>query len=192
MKKIVLVSSTFRKRGNSEILADEFEKGALEGGNQVKRINLRDIELKFCIGCLSCLKTGKCVQKDSVNALLEDVAQADILVFATPVYYYEMSGQMKTFLDRLNPLYGRDNAFKEVYLIATSAEDDKHAMDGAIKGLQGWIDCFDGVRLKKVIYGTGLEKTGEAQGSKAAKEAYEVGKSIKFNQEKSKRRKTIC
>ena len=183
MKKIVLVSSTFRKRGNSEILADEFEKGALEGGNQVKRINLRDIELKFCIGCLSCLKTGKCVQKDSVNALLE---------YATPVYYYEMSGQMKTFLDRLNPLYGRDNAFKEVYLIATSAEDDKHAMDGAIKGLQGWIDCFDGVRLKKVIYGTGLEKTGEAQGSKAAKEAYEVGKSIKFNQEKSKRRKTIC
>lgn len=178
-KKIVVVSSTFRKRGNSDILADEFSKGALESKNEVKRINLREIELKFCLGCLACLKTGKCVQKDSVNALLDDVSRADVLVFATPIYYYEMSGQLKTFLDRLNPLYGCDNAFREVYLLATSAEDDKHAMDGAIKGLQGWVDCFDGVKLKKVVYGTGLEGIGEAQGSQAAKEAYEAGKSIK-------------
>ena len=178
MKKIVIVSSTFRKNGNSELLAKQFEKGALESGNSVQTIFLRDVKPQFCTGCLSCLNTGKCVLKDGVNALLPAVREADVLVFATPVYYYSMSGQLKTFLDRLNPLYGRDNAFKEVYLIATSAEDDKHAMDGAIKGLQGWIDCFDGVRFKKVIYGTGLEKTGEAQGSKAAKEAYEVGKSI--------------
>lgn len=177
-KKIIVVSSTFRRHGNSDILADEFARGAAESGNDVKRINLREIQLKFCIGCLACLKTGKCVQKDSVNDYLDDISQADILVFATPVYYYEMSGQLKTFLDRLNPLYGRDNAFKEVYLLAASAEDDKHAMDGAIKGIQGWIDCFEGVKLVKVVYGTGLESAGEAQGTKAAKEAYETGKRI--------------
>lgn len=178
-KKIIVVSSTFRKRGNSQILADEFSRGARESGNEVREIALRDMDLKFCIGCLNCLKTGKCVHKDGMNEVCEQVSNADILVFATPVYYYGMSGQLKTFLDRLNPLYGGDNAFKEVYLLATSAEDDKHAMDGAIKGIQGWIDCFDGVTLKKVVYGTGLNGVGEAAGGQAAKEAYEAGKAVR-------------
>lgn len=178
-KNIVVVSSTFRKHGNSEILADEFARGAEESGNKVKRINLRDIELKFCTGCLACLKLGKCVQKDSVNSLLDEVSNADILVFATPIYYYEMSGQLKTFLDRLNPLYGRDNKFREVYLLATSADEDKSAMDGAVKGIQGWIDCFEGVTLKEVVCGTGAEGAGSIKNTDAPQKAYYAGKSVK-------------
>lgn len=92
MKKIVIVSSTFRKNGNSELLAKQFEKGALESGNSVQTIFLRDVKPQFCTGCLSCLNTGKCVLKDGVNALLPAVREADVLVFATPVYYYSMSG----------------------------------------------------------------------------------------------------
>ena len=67
---------------------------------------------------------------------------ADVLVFATPIYYYGMCGQMKTLLDRANPLFTADYAFRDIYLLAAAAEDDKHTVDGAVTGLGGWVDCF--------------------------------------------------
>ena len=120
MSKVLIVSATPRKNGNSQLLADEFARGAREAGHTVEAFALRDLELKFCIGCLACQRTGKCVLSDSVNALLPKVQEADVLVFATPVYYYGLSGQLKTFLDRLNPLFGRQNAFKRVYLLVAA------------------------------------------------------------------------
>lgn len=179
MKNILIINSTYRRGGNSEILAEQFKIGAEEAGNTVQTINIRDLDLKYCIGCLSCQKTGKCVLRDSVNELLPIVKNADVLVFATPVYYYCMSGQMKTLLDRLNPLYGQNNSFKEVYLLATSADTEKNAMDGTIKGVQGWIDCFDGVQLCGVVYGVGAEAVGSVKNTPAFTEAYKMGKSVK-------------
>ncbi len=178
MKNIVIVNSTYRRGGNSEILAEQFKKGAEQSGNTVSTINLREMEPKFCIGCLSCQKTGKCVLKDGINELLPIVRNADVLVFATPVYYYSVSGQLKTFLDRLNPLYGRDIKFRQVYLLTTAADTEKCAMDGAIKSVQGWIDCFDGVELFGVVYGVGAEGIGAVRNTDAFTEAYEMGKSI--------------
>lgn len=178
MKNIVIVNSTFRKGGNSEALASQFEKGALEAGNAVTKVNLRDLGLKFCIGCLSCLKTGKCVQQDGVNDLLPVIKKADVLVLASPVYYYCVSGQLKTFLDRLNPLFGQELALQDVYLLLTSAEEEKSAMDGAIKAVEGWVECFEGVRLAGVVYGTGADGKGTVQATKAYSEAYELGKSL--------------
>lgn len=81
-----------------------------------------------------------------------------MLVFATPIYYYEMSGQLKTFLDRMNPLYPKENSFREVYLLAASADDAPEAMDGAVKGIEGWVACFDGVCLKGVVQGHRRER----------------------------------
>lgn len=178
MKNILIINSTFRKGGNSEALALQFAKGATESGHSVKTINLRDLQLKFCIGCLSCLKTGKCVLQDSVNEFLPEVQNADVIVFATPVYYYSMCGQLKTFLDRLNPLYGKANKFRQVYLLTTAAENDKSAMDGTIKGIQGWIDCFDGVELSGVVYGIGADDLGTVQKTEAFTEAYSMGKAV--------------
>jgi NAD(P)H-dependent FMN reductase len=177
-KKVFIVSSTMRKGGNSEILADQFEKGALEGGNEVKRINLRDINLKFCVGCLYCQSHDRCVLNDDINGLLSDVQSSDVLVFATPIYYYEMSGQLKTFLDRMNPLYPRMNEFKEVYLLATAADGELSATDGAVKGIQGWIDCFDGVQFKGIVFGGNAEAKGDVNNSDAPKRAYEMGKKL--------------
>ena len=178
MRNIFIVNSTFRKGGNSEALALEFERGAKEAGNAVQTVNLRDLDLKFCLGCLSCLKTGKCVHNDGVNALLPAVKVADILVLASPVYYYSIAGQLKTFLDRLNPLFGQELALKEVYLLLTSADEEKTAMDGAIKAVEGWIECFEGVRLAGVIYGTGADAKGTVQNTPAFEEAYALGKSL--------------
>ncbi len=177
-KKIFIVSSTPRKNGNSDILAEEFARGAREAGHSVEKICLREIDLKFCTGCMYCHTRGTCVIRDGVETLLPRIADSDVLVFATPVYYYEMSGQLKTFLDRMNPLYGRDNRFRDVYLLASAADTEASAMDGAAKGVQGWIDCFDGVSLKGVVRGTGAEKAGDIRATNAVKAAYEMGKAV--------------
>lgn len=178
MKRIVIVSSSPRKNGNSEILAQKFAEGAKAAGNEVKYIAVRDVGLKFCTGCLYCRAHGKCVLDDGMNALYKDFQNADILVFATPVYYYAVCGQLKTFLDRLNPLYGRENKFKDVYLLATAADDDEAAMDGAVKDLRGWIDCFDGVALKGVVRGVGVDEKGAINSTVFPEQAYKMGKII--------------
>ena len=113
-----------------------------------------------------------------MNGLYDTVQNSDVLVFATPVYYYSVSGQLKTFMDRLNPLYARKNRFGKVYLLAASAEDDKSAMEGAITAVKGWTDCFEGVSVAGVVYGTGVEKAGDIKGKDAVFEAYEMGKSV--------------
>lgn len=174
-KKIVVVSSTPRVNGNSEILSKEFIKGAKESGNDATLISIRDLYLKFCIGCLYCQSNGKCVLKDDMNNLYNSISEANVLVFATPIYYYSICGQLKTFLDRLNPLFIKDNKFKEVYLLATAADDDEHAIDGAVKEIQGWVDCFEGVKLSGVVRGVGVTKAGEVLNTKAINEAYEMG-----------------
>lgn len=177
MKKIAIISSTPRKNGNSEILAEEFARGASEVG-QVKTFYVRDIKPEFCRGCLACQKTAKCVIGDGMNEVCDEISKSDVLVFATPIYYYSVSGQMKTFLDRLNPLFTRKNSFGDVYLLASAAEGDASPMDGAIVALEGWISCFDGARLAGVVRGTGLTGVGEAKNSVFAKEAYEMGKKV--------------
>lgn len=178
MKKVIVVSSSPRKNGNSEVLAQKFADGAIAAGNEVEIITVRDLDLKFCIGCLYCQSHDKCVLSDGMNGLYEKFQNADVLVFATPIYYYAVCGQLKTFLDRLNPLYPRNNKFTDVYLLATSAEDDKAAMDGAIKEIQGWIDCFDGVSLKGVICGVGVTDKGEINDTAFPQQAYEMGKNV--------------
>ena len=130
MKKVIVVTSSPRKGGNSEMLANKFAEGARSAGNQVVQIAVRDLGLQFCTGCMYCQSHDKCVLNDGMNALYSEFETADVLAFATPVYYYSVSGQLKTFLDRLNPLYVRKNKFKEVYLLATSADDNEKAMDG--------------------------------------------------------------
>lgn len=178
MKKVIVVTSSPRKGGNSETLAQKFAEGAIAAGNDVQFVAVRDVNLKFCTGCMYCQSHGKCVLDDGMNALYDSFQNADVIAFATPVYYYAVCGQLKTFLDRLNPLYTRKNKFKDVYLLATSAEDDNAAMDGCVKDIQGWIDCFDGVKLKGVIRGTGVTEKGEINDTDFPAMAYEAGKSV--------------
>lgn len=178
-KNVLIISTSPRKEGNSNILAAEFEKGALESGNQVKKIDLYDKTINFCKGCLVCQSTKKCIIKDDVENILEEMLNADAIVFATPIYFYEMCGQMKTLLDRTNPLFPSDYSFTDIYLLATAADNSKNSMDGAIKGLQGWIDCFEKTNLKGVVKGLGADTVGTIKSSpNTLKEAYNLGKTI--------------
>lgn len=175
MKKIVIITSSPRKNGNSETLARKFEEGARAAGSTTEFIAVRDLNLKFCTGCVACQKIGKCVLNDGMNEIYETVRISDVLVFATPVYYYSVCGQLKTFLDRLNPLFPKDNKFKEVYLIATAAENEDYTFDGAIKDIQGWIDCFEGVTLKGVIKAGGVDALGEVNSTDYIEKVYKAG-----------------
>lgn len=180
-KKVLIISASFRQLSNSNILAHEAEKGALENGHEVEFINLRDRNINFCRGCMVCQKTLKCVIKDEMNVLVEKVKNADVLIFATPIYYYEMSGQLKTFLDRCNPLHpiAGECKFREIYLIATAQDTSEHAADAATSGLLGWITCFDKACLSEILVGGGVTLQDEIKDHPdLLLQAYELGKNI--------------
>ncbi len=178
MKKVVVITASLRNNSNSDELAKYFVKGALESGNEVEVISLKNKKLGFCIGCMTCQKTGACFQKDDATEIEKSVLTADVVVFATPVYYYSMAGQLKTLIDRLNPLYSKDYRFKEVYLLTTAAENEDYTPEYTKNGIQGWVDCFEGVTFQKTIFCGGVDKVGEIQGNSALFSAYETGKNI--------------
>ena len=181
MKKITIISSSLRKNSNSEILANEFIRGAKENGNEINLINLKKIKMQFCIGCLSCGKTHKCVLKDGVTKkMLDGICSSDIIVFVTPVYYYAISGQLKTFIDRMNPLYSMDYKFKDIYVIATAAEDATRTFKGIKEDIKGFIDCYEGTKVKGTLFAGGLEMPNAAKKRKdLLKKAYTLGAKIK-------------
>ena len=128
---------------------------------------------------MTCQKTGHCVLKDDVAEIMAKVKEAEVVVFATPIYYYEMCGQMKTLLDRLNPLYESDYKFRDIYMLATAADDDAHAIDKAYNGLQGWVDCFEKAELKGYVFGSGIAEPGDAKNhAETLLDAYNLGKSL--------------
>lgn len=178
-KKILVISTSPRKGGNSDRLADAFLQGAQDGGNQVEKIWLGNKTIGFCKGCLTCQDTQRCIIQDDAVEIAKKMQAADAIVFATPIYYYGMCGQMKTMLDRVNPLYSSDYQFRDIYLLAAAAEEDESTVEGAIHGLQGWIDCFEKAHLAGTVFAGGVGSVGEIEGHPALKKAYEMGKNVK-------------
>ena len=103
---------------------------------------------------------------------------ADVLMFATPVYYYSVSGQLKTMLDRANPLFDKDYAFTKAYLLATAAEAELETVEGTVKAVQGWVDCFHRCQLVDTVFAGGVNNIGEIIGHPTLERAYRVGKEI--------------
>ncbi|MCM1042550.1 MAG: flavodoxin family protein [Bacteroides sp.] len=179
MKNIVIISTSLRPGSNSEMLAMKFAEGAQEAGNKVEFISLRGKEIQFCKGCLSCVKTKKCVVKDDVAEIMQKVLNAEVVVWATPIYYYEMSGPMKTLIDRLNPMYTQDYKFRDVYMLSTAAEDEPQVPQRAEEGLGGWIECYPLSRLAGTLFCGGVNDARDIEGNAKLQEAYEMGKGIK-------------
>ena len=178
-KKVLVLSTSPRRNSNSEALAEAFARGAADSGHEVEIISLRGKELRFCMGCFACQKSGKCVLRDDMQEIVPKMEQADVLVFATPIYYYEMSGQMKTLLDRGNPLFVSDYRFRDVFLLASAAEDEDFVPQRAISGLEGWIECFPKARLAGTVFGGGVTDTGEMKNRpEKLQEAYTLGQSL--------------
>lgn len=179
MKKVLIISTSLRNNANSEILAKEAERGAKDAGHDVKFVSLKDKDIKFCKGCLACQKLGKCVIDDDANEITADMKEADVIIWATPIYYYEMSGQMKTLIDRANSLFATGKKFSEVYVITTSADSSEGVVKSVISGVNGWISCFNGVKLCKFLEAGGLDNPNEVTNRKDLMEkAYILGRAI--------------
>ena len=116
--------------------------------------------------------------KDEEVEIAKKMHDPEVIVFATPIYYYEMSGQMKTMLDRANSLYGTDYAFEDIYMLSTAAEDAEGVDARAVSGLEGWIECFERARLAGTVFAGGVNGIGEIEGHPALEQAFEMGKAV--------------
>jgi multimeric flavodoxin WrbA len=176
-KKVLILSASPRKGGNSDLLCDQFMKGAKEAGHKTEKVFLKDKNINYCTGCGTCFNTRKCSQKDDMAEILEEMILADVIVMATPVYFYTMCAQMKTLIDRTVARYTKINN-KEFYFIVTAAVNSQPSMQRTIEGFRGFTSCLSGAKEKGIIYGTGAWKIGEIKGKKAMNLAFEMGKAI--------------
>lgn len=176
-KNVLVLSGSFRKNGNSDLLCNQFIKGASESENNVEKIFINDYKINFCKGCGVCNNTHKCIQKDDMEEILDKMIKADVIVMATPIYFYTMNGQMKTLIDRTVPRY-EEISNKEFYFLMTAAEDDRGAMERAIEEFRGYMACLNGPQEKGIIYGIGAWQSGDIKTQPAMQEAYEMGKTV--------------
>lgn len=174
-KKVLILSSSPRKRGNSDLLCNEFLRGALDAGHEAEKIFLGEKVIHYCTGCSVCSRYGKpCSQQDDAADIIRRMVEADVIVMATPVYFYTMSAQMKTLIDRCCGLY-TEMKNKEFYFLITAAEDDRAKMLRTVDTFQGFMDCLEKPTLKGVIFGLGVWHAGEIANNPAMQEAYEAG-----------------
>ena len=146
-----------------------------EAGHHAEKIFLKDKKINYCTGCGTCLNGKKsCPQKDDMAEILEKMVDADVIVMATPVYFYTMCGQMKTMIDRTCARY-TEISNKEFYFIVTAADNSKPAMERTIEEFRGFTYCLDGETEKGIIYGIGAWEKGDIIGKPAMKEAYQSG-----------------
>lgn len=177
-KRVLILSSSPRRNGNSDTLCNEFMRGAQETGNQVEKIFLKDKHINYCTGCSVCSMYQKpCPQKDDAAEIVEKMIEADVIVMATPVYFYTMSAQMKTMIDRCCARY-LEIKNKDFYFIISAAEDDRTLMERTIDGFRGFLDCLENARECGTIYGIGAWKMGEIEGKSSMQEAYQMGKNV--------------
>ena len=119
---ILILSGSPRKGGNTELLAEAFAKGA-SAHHHVEIVSVRDYKVNPCLGCNACFEAnGICVQKDDMAAIYEKVNQADMLVIASPVYFYGISAQLKAIIDRFhNPIRDSFHIQKMALLLVGAA-----------------------------------------------------------------------
>lgn len=174
MKNILIISSSPRKKGNSQILCEQFQKGAETKGHNVNLVRLMDLNIGFCRACDACMKNdGNCILKDDMTDVLKLFQKSDVLVLATPVYFYGISAQMKTFIDRTYPIW-QHLGKKEIYYIV-SAGLGLDIIERSLGDLDGFVDHFEEYNIAGRLYATNVMDAGMVLESDVFKEAYEMG-----------------
>ena len=180
MKKVLILSGSPRKEGNSDILCDQFLKGAVDAGNEVEKIFVAEKKITMCTGCYFCKNhDGKCVFNDDMGDILQKIIDCDVLVLSTPVYFYSISAQLKAVIDRTVARW-TEIAGKDLYYIVTAAEEERDTLDTTLACLHGFARCIDGYEEKGTLYGKGVyEKGAVLHRPELMLIAYEMGNSIR-------------
>lgn len=177
-KKVLILSGSPRKGGNSDLLCDEFQRGAEERGHSVEKIRVAAKEIHPCIACYHCRDNGgACVFRDDMAEVLQKMIDADVLVLASPVYFYSIDAQLKAVIDRTVARW-LDVKNKELYYIVTMADEDTASADTTLACLRGYADCVQGAVEKGVIVGGGVYEPGTVRQTAAMEKAYEMGRNV--------------
>ncbi len=177
MKKVLILSGSPRKNGNSDILCDEFARGAKEAGHEVEKIRVAEKKIGFCRACYACKDTGVCAIKDDMAEVIQKMIDADVLVLASPVYFYSIDAQLKALIDRTVARW-LEVKDKELYYIVTAADEEPMAADTTLACFRGYSECVEGAKEMGVICGMGAYEKGEIKDKSAMIEAYEMGKKV--------------
>ena len=177
-KKVLIISSTPRKGGNSDKLCDAFAEGAKEAGNEVEKVRIADLKIGYCTGCYACQKTGKCAIKDDARSVIDKMMAADVIVLASPVYFYSICAQLKALIDRTVVVYP-NLTNKRFYYLLTMADADRSKFDGPIAAMRGFLDCYEGSKEAGMVCADGVYELGAIDGTKFLAEAKALGASAK-------------
>lgn len=176
-KNVLILSGSPRKNGNSALLCRQFAKGAEENGNSVELIYLRDKEIHYCTACYHCKKDGICSIKDDMAEILDKMDKADVIVMASPVYFYSINAQMKALIDRMVARWLQIKN-KEFYYIITAAEEESFVKDCTLECMRGLAKCLKGSVEKGWLFGGGVYEAGKIQDTPFMLQAYEMGRKV--------------
>lgn len=176
-KKVLILSGSPRKGGNSDLLCDEFMRGAKDSGNEVKKIRIANKKIAPCSGCYACSESGRCVHRDDMAEILQKMIDADVIVLASPVYFYSVDAQLKAVIDRTVARW-TEVKNKSFYYIITMADDTLSSADTTLACFRGYAACVEGAVEKGVIIGSGAYEPGAVVHTAAMEQAYDMGKSI--------------
>lgn len=177
-KKVLILSGSPRKGGNSDLLCDEFFKGAIESGNQAEKIRIAEKKIAPCLSCYFCTShSGECVHKDDMNEILQKMIDADVIVFASPVYFYSIDAQLKAVIDRTVARW-LEVKNKEFYYIVTMADEELSSAETTLACFRGYAACVEGAVEKGVIIGNGVYEKGAVKSTEAFSKAYQFGKNV--------------
>lgn len=174
MKRILILSGSPRKNGNSDILCDEFARGAREAGHEVAKLRIAEKRIGYCRACYACRGTGVCAIKDDMADILQKMIDADVIVLASPVYFYSIDAQLKALIDRTVARW-LEVKNKEFYYIVTAADDECASAETTLACFRGYAACVEGAKEMGVVYGMGAYEKGEIKSSPAMSKAYSMG-----------------
>lgn len=176
--KIVVLEGSPNKEGSSSLLASEFIRGAKEAGHNVQVADTAHADIHPCTGCIRCGYEGPCVQRDDVTQICQIILEADMLVFVTPLYYYGMSAQLKTLIDRFcafNSSIQKKRMKSALLTVAWNADNwTFDALEAHYKTLVRYLNLTD----MGMVFGTGCGTPAMTQRSKFPKLAYELGRKL--------------
>lgn len=176
-KKVLILSGSPRKNGNSDLLCNEFLRGAQEAGHTVEKIRVQEKKVACCLACYACRETGVCAIKDDMAQIMQQIIDCDVLVLASPVYFYSIDAQLKAVIDRTVCRW-TEVKDKEMYYIMTAADEERSSMDTTLACFRGYADCIEGAVEKGVLYGTGVYEAGAVRQTGLLQQAYEMGKNV--------------
>lgn len=176
--KITVITGSPHRKGTSALLADEFIRGAKEAGHSVVRFDAAFEDIHPCRACDYCITEAVgCVQKDALTSLISQLVQTEMIVFVTPLYYFGMSAQIKTVIDRFYAVNTKIMGNKKTVLLATAEDDDCRVMKSLEMHYQTIIDYLCWEHAGKVL-ATGCKKRKDIENTNFPQQAYLLGKSV--------------